>query len=98
MTKTRTGLLVLLFALMTTAACGSDNGDSVAERVLAAEPQADETDVAVDVDYIRSQVPDASDEQVAEWIIEVIRWNRCLEENPTGDGCEPLSSDNPRSW
>jgi hypothetical protein len=97
----RTTVLAALTALtLMTAAC-SDNAagaDPVTTAVLEAEPEADRSDIAVDIEIIKDQEPDATDEQIAGWIIEVIQWNNCLEQHPMGTGCIDTSPDNPLNW
>jgi hypothetical protein len=93
-------LVILALAIFMIAACSgsSDGADPVTTAVLEAEPEADRSDIAVDIEIIKDQVPDATDEQIAGWIIEVIQWNICLEQHPTGTGCTEISPDNPRNW
>jgi hypothetical protein len=97
-----TPVLAALTALtLMTAACTSDDSsdaDPVTTAILEAEPEANRSDIAVDIDYIKDQEPDATDQQIAGWIIEVIQWNNCLEQHPTGTGCTEISPDNPRNW
>lgn len=97
----RLAALTAALLLPLTMACSSNDNqtsDPITTQVLEAEPDADTNDIATDIDYIQTQAPDASDTQIADWIIEVIQWNNCLDANPTGEDCTPISPDNPRNW
>ena len=86
--------------------------EDVVEAVRAEHPNPRTDDIGYSYQDAKTQVPDATDDQIAEWIIEaqawneaVDEWNTCLESHDGYDrGCSDpedvaaYSADNPLGW